>query len=150
MWDWGIFVPGTPKPQGSVRAYSARGKAYVAANHSDSFARWRNSVIDRAATSWKGEPLEAAEVFIRFVFKPPKSWAKWYREHPMSHVHHKRPDIDKLARAVLDGLTAAGVLADDSNVCQLNLIKQYTDAAHPDEGADIAINAVPLPTRKDT
>jgi Holliday junction resolvase RusA-like endonuclease len=35
-----------------------------------------------------------------------------------------RPDIDKLCRAVLDGLTDAGTVADDSQIAQLIATKK--------------------------
>jgi crossover junction endodeoxyribonuclease RusA len=38
-----------------------------------------------------------------------------------------RPDIDKLARAVLDAITSAGVIVDDSRVVSLSVTKRYDD-----------------------
>jgi len=36
-----------------------------------------------------------------------------------------RPDLDKLIRAVLDGLTTGGAWRDDSQVCELAARKEY-------------------------
>ena len=37
-----------------------------------------------------------------------------------------RPDLDKLARSTLDGLTDSGLIADDSRIVALQLYKWYT------------------------
>jgi crossover junction endodeoxyribonuclease RusA len=48
-----------------------------------------------------------------------------------------RPDLDKLARAVLDGLTMGGAWRDDSQVVRLNAAKWYLD--YPDEAPGCTI-----------
>ena len=40
--------------------------------------------------------------------------------------HTSKPDIDKLTRAVLDGLTQCGAIGDDAQVCLLVTSKRYT------------------------
>ena len=39
--------------------------------------------------------------------------------------HAVRPDLDKLARAVLDALVGAGVIRDDAQVAELHATKGY-------------------------
>ena len=39
--------------------------------------------------------------------------------------HDKRPDVDKLARAVLDAITESGTLRDDCQVVALSARKRY-------------------------
>lgn len=41
--------------------------------------------------------------------------------------HSQAPDVDKLARSTLDGLTQAGVIADDKYVSILHAQKKYAD-----------------------
>lgn len=53
----------------------------------------------------------------------------------------KRPDVDKLARAVLDGLVAGGVMADDSQVVSLNCAKVYAGNGET-PGAIIEVEAM--------
>ena len=74
------------------------------------------------------EPVNV-RIFIRFAL--PKS-------DPYRTLHTTKPDSDKLAREILDCLTAGGLLRDDALVCQMVVDKSY---ARPDEtpGAQIAI-----------
>lgn len=138
-----VYVNGTPKPQGSVRAFAAKGRAYVAANHSDAFVVWRNAIVEKAERVWEGEPLDAATAEITFFMPMPKSTPKYLRGF---RPHTKRPDLDKLLRAVLDALVAAGVLSDDSVVHQIHATKMY--AAPGDNrtpGAQIIVRPTQIP-----
>jgi Holliday junction resolvase RusA-like endonuclease len=42
-----------------------------------------------------------------------------------------KPDIDKLTRAILDGLTDGGLLADDARVVELHITKRYPTPGDP-------------------
>lgn len=76
---------------------------------------WRDSIY--AATSERMEPLAGpVEVSVLFFMPRPKGTK---RTSP-----YVRPDIDKLARAVLDGLTGAA-FEDDGQVTRLILEKEY-------------------------
>jgi crossover junction endodeoxyribonuclease RusA len=52
----------------------------------------------------------------------------------------KRNDVDKLSRAVLDGITQGGAIADDGLVTDLTAVKRYADDVPA--GAVITIRAV--------
>ena len=77
----------------------------------------------------RGEAVEVDIVF--YMPKPASAPKKWV---PMV----KRPDIDKLGRAVLDALTDV-VFEDDSQVTDLLLHKRYISEEHPDPGAQITV-----------
>lgn len=121
-WRVWLFVPGLPAPQGSKR-HVGRG---ILIESSKALGPWRETVklaahtemIKRNLTMREGVPLS---VDIRFVMPRPKSLPK---TRVTKHV--KRPDIDKLARAVLDGLTNV-VFADDSAVWALGARKRYAE-----------------------
>lgn len=72
----------------------------------------------------------------------------FYLERPASISMSKRPfpivppDVDKLVRAIGDGLTDAGVWGDDSQVVLLVASKEYADAQEP--GALIAIRRLDM------
>jgi len=67
-------------------------------------------------------PGEPAVVDILFRLPRPKSAPKRVTQ-PV-----KRPDVDKLARAVLDGLVDGGAFADDSQVVSLAAQKRFAGA----------------------
>lgn len=104
-----VFVPGRPAPQGSKR-YLGNG---VMVESSKALHPWRADVRARLLDD-DGQPLErftgAVSVRLGFVMPRPASTPK-KRTPPAI----KRPDIDKLVRAVLDAVK--GVLwVDDGQV----------------------------------
>lgn len=133
-----VDVLGVPKSQGSTRAFVAKGRAYVASNHKQDFVVWRNSIVERTERMWDGEPCEMAEVILDFRLPIPKSRPKYLAGFT---PHGKKPDVDKLTRAVLDALVAAGVIRDDSGVWALTATKRYADRP----GVDIYVNATEIP-----
>jgi Holliday junction resolvase RusA-like endonuclease len=105
---------------------------------------WREAVraeTQRAMESpdpsgWVALHEGPVSVFIDFYMPRPKSL-------PKKTTHHiKRPDLDKLARAVLDGLTEGGAWLDDSQVIRLQVQKVYADEQNL-PGCDIEIRSVP-------
>lgn len=118
-----ITIPGKPAPQGSKKAYVIKGRP-VLVESSDALKPWRAMVtlIARSAANqfrW-ATTEDAVAVEITFnLLKPASS----KREHPTV-----KPDIDKLVRAILDGLTEAGIWKDDSQVVDLIARKVYVSA----------------------
>lgn len=115
------FVAGQPAPQGSKR-HVGNG---VMVESSKAVKPWRES-IRHALLDEHGQPRVtfdgAVVVELRFVMRRPASTPK--RRTPPAV---KRPDIDKLARAVLDAIGSAGVWRDDSQVTQLAAMKRIAD-----------------------
>jgi len=119
-------VPGRAATQGShrvrhVRRGPRRGQAVVVPDHPALYS-YRAAVAAIAARALRGagkKRLDAGPVKLRlaFVLERPKS----VRGRALPCV---RPDLDKLARAVLDALS--GVLyRDDGQVVELRLEKLY-------------------------
>ena len=131
-----IEVNGIPAPQGSKR-HVGNGRMVES---SRAVAPWREAV--RAETqraiyvegqaAWGSE--EPVGVIISFRLPRPKSAPARIR------LPAKRPDVDKLARAVLDGLVAGGAFPDDAQVVQLLATKVY--AGHNPPGAVISVRSV--------
>jgi len=121
-WALDLFVAGKPAPQGSKRHVG--GGTMV--ESSKAVGDWRSVVAWTAANAYSGEPLTGAVVLaVEFVMPRPKSLPKTRPTPP----HTKRPDVDKLLRAVGDALS--GVLwCDDSQVVEEVGRKRY---AEPDE-----------------
>lgn len=107
--------------------------------HKQDLLDWRADVTVAASRAMNGRlPLEDAVVVdARFYVQRPKSAARsvlW----PV-----KRPDLDKLARGVLDALVFGGVLGDDSQVVELRASKHFagTESALPTPGVTVTITA---------
>lgn len=117
-----FFVAGIPQPQGSKTAYVRGGRAVVVDKNPALLKPWRKAIAKVAAATWEyGSPLDGAvKVHASFVFERPKSVKRPYPS--------VRPDADKLARALLDGITDAGnVWGDDAQVVRLDVEKVYGD-----------------------
>lgn len=125
-------VLGKPAPQGSKRAFVVKGHA-VLTEDSKRSAPWRDSVAAAARDAMNGHlPIDdAVDVSVTFDFIRPKSSK---REYP-SVI----PDVDKLLRTVLDGLTAGGALRDDARVVNVTARKRYRDF----EGAQVTVRLTP-------
>lgn len=130
-----MWVPGIPKPQGSMRAFKMGSRIQlVHAKHAD-LAVWRAAVSGEAAELWGDAPPldEPVGVIMEFWLPRPPSIPK-KRRHP-----DRLPDLDKLVRAVLDSLTGL-VLQDDARVVRLVADKHYAIDHQP--GVDVYVQAV--------
>jgi crossover junction endodeoxyribonuclease RusA len=105
-----IFIPGTPAPQGS-KTYLGRG---VLVESCKRVKPWRADVRSALMTD-NGKPIEVIDgpVFCSMIFVMPRPKSTPKKSTPPAI---KRPDLDKLVRAVFDAVKSAGVIADDSVV----------------------------------
>lgn len=118
-----IFVPGKAAPQGSKR-HVGRG---ILVESSKDVKPWRESIrwafLGMSATARAFWPLQGPVVVeLEFVLPRPKSAPK--RTTPPAV---KRPDIDKLQRAVLDAIGSAGVWGDDAQVVEIRARKRLAE-----------------------
>lgn len=125
--DLAFEVLGDPKPQGSKRAIMPKHgtQPVVIESAGTALKDWRRAMTD-AAREARGEAdcIDApVAVSLAFRCRMPGSprWA-WPAVPP---------DLDKLARAALDSLTAARVIRDDARVVQLHVTKTYETASSP-------------------
>lgn len=123
-----LRVHGIPKAQGSKTAFVRGGKPIVAEAGSkesrSKHAAWRQAVATAArdlleAGGHTYPASQPVDVGIDFVLPKPGSAPKYVR------WAFRKPDLDKLARSVLDGLADGGLLAADQQVCQLACSKAY-------------------------
>jgi Holliday junction resolvase RusA-like endonuclease len=122
-------VTGRPVPQGSKRAFVNywTGQPVMKEMAGERLSDWRSAVRDAAVRVMLGMAPGAARVpltgplsvSLAFTLPKPKSAPKTRRTWP-----DKRPDLDKLVRAVLDGLTGP-LFADDAQVILLEAHKAY-------------------------
>lgn len=118
-----FHVIGTPKPQGSKKAFMAGGAARMRESAGEPLKDWRRAVGEAAQEARQNAGLDPLDgpvaVGLEFLLAKPKTakaWKVWA---------DRMPDIDKLARATLDGLTAGQVFTDDSRVVALHTTKRY-------------------------
>lgn len=119
-----FFVAGKPAPQGSKRYMGRSGGHGVMVESSKAVAPWRADVragAEQALTATQADRFAAGEaVAITLVFVMPRPASAPKKRTPQAV---KRPDVDKLARAVLDALSSAGIWQDDSQVVDLHASK---------------------------
>lgn len=131
-------VYGTPKPKGSV-VKMANGR-YLPAGSAKSrreTAEWIDLIIDSATGVMmerdRGLVIRPVRLGMRFMLY------RAAKETP-GYPHTKMPDLDKLARLVLDALTGI-VYADDSQVAAIYASKVYA-AKNNDTGVIITVDAI--------
>jgi len=121
-----FLIAGKPVPQGSKTARVIRTpKGPIASLYNDNdktLKPWRKQVTLDALAGFTGDRLEGpVGVEVEFRFDRPKTVT---REHMTV-----KPDIDKLQRALFDGITDAGVWRDDSQIVSVAVDKVYAAAA---------------------
>lgn len=111
-------VHGKPAPQGSMRAFHRPGmKHAVITSDNKKLKPWRQEISGMAQNQGAVASLGPMVVTLDFYFSRPKSAKK---RNGMT----VKPDVDKLARAVLDALTGI-IFHDDSQVVHLTARKHY-------------------------
>lgn len=164
-----LFVPGKPEPQGSATAFIPLGKdgypsvrfgnrrgpykhGQIVVNITSDNAKlkgWRAAISAAAETAW-GErlPLEDDDLAVECDFylkRPEDHWGTGRNAHQLKDGKPARPrgipDVDKLLRAVLDGLTGV-VYRDDSMVTASPPEKHYAvpdGSEHEGRGVHIRV-----------
>jgi len=146
-----FFVPGTPKPSGSKRAFALR-KAGVLTG--------RVAVVDasKGSKDWKGDVKRFADEEYKgpLLDGPLKATFTFYLARPKGHFRKSglsilapayptaRPDLLKLARAVEDALSGL-VYADDSQIVTEVLRKRYVSGPVQAPGVLVEIELDPPP-----
>ena len=113
-----VFVPGRPAPQGSKR-HVGNG---VMVESSKAVAPWRTTVAWQVSQVWRSAPL-AGPVAVELEFVMPRPTSTPKRRTPPAI---KKPDIDKLSRAVLDALSKI-VWVDDSVITDMHPTKRLAE-----------------------
>lgn len=142
-----IVVHGEAAPQGSkVPGRSAKtGKMFVREQNSQKQKTWRQDVIAAATAAREQAGWDtldgAVDVVVDIRVRRPASVSLVRRPYP-----NVKPDLDKMVRNTLDGLTAAGVFSDDARVINVTARKRYaTDDPAGAPGATIFVSLVSPP-----
>lgn len=127
-----IEVLGRPAPKGSrIAARTKAGKAYTypASKYE---TPWINAVRDATRNVMRHHDQVGPPYVVDLKFllsqplRPNKDKAAWPTRH----------DLDKLVRAVIDGLVSGGAMADDRHVTELHAVKEYVE--DPEQAGVIA------------
>ena len=135
-------VEGTPEPQGSSRAFMHKGRPIITSANRK-LRPWR-ARLDASFSARVGDRtpmLGPVSVTMTFRMPRPKSHtgANGLTPSAAAAAPDTRPDVDKLARAVNDALTTAGVLHDDSQITRIIAAKRYADP-HEHPGVTVAVS----------
>lgn len=111
------------KPVGKGRPRIGKWGAYTPANT----VNYEN-LVKFSFLQAKGEfiPVGILRVNITAIFEPPKSTSKKKYAELIGTPYNKKPDIDNIAKSILDGLNGVAY-SDDNQVAELNVKKIYGD-----------------------
>lgn len=105
-------VDGQPIPQGSMKVING----HVIHSQGSALAVWRSAVAIAAQKAGAKPSIKPISVTAVFIMRRPKTVTRSEPTVP--------PDLDKLVRAILDGLTAVAY-QDDSQVTEIHTAKIY-------------------------
>jgi Holliday junction resolvase RusA-like endonuclease len=121
---------GQPQTKGSARGFAMKIKGTnkyraVITNDNKRTKGWEQAVRDAAVAAAAGKFYADGALTVNILFGLVRPKSVKPSKRPMPCV---KPDIDKLARSVLDGMTGA-IFSDDAQVCRLTCEKKYVDGA---------------------
>ena len=132
---------GIPKTQGSARAFVQGGRAFVAHASGDKLLSWRSVVTSEAMKAIEAAGVKApvfdCPVRLEVTFRLPRPKGAPKRRF----APDRKPDLDKLLRAVGDGLSGI-VYADDARICEIVVCKTYGSPP----GVDVRVMAQEPPS----
>lgn len=141
MSSYSFEVRGIPKPQPRGRAVTRKGghAGIVDPGTSD---YWKALVREASRPVKPREPLAGPlQVAIWFRFDRPNAHYGKKGLKPKAPAHHtQRPDVDNLAKAVLDAMTNEAWWGDDDQICLLTITKAWGTVE--DRGATVAVTEV--------
>jgi Holliday junction resolvase RusA-like endonuclease len=117
-----FVVFGIPTPKGSKRAFVVKGRPIVTESAGEKLKDWSRRVSEVVQSVAGSQPMldGAIKADVAFTLPRPKSGRKadvW---------HAKRPDLDKLQRALFDECSGA-LFADDAQIAEIHAMKIYAD-----------------------
>lgn len=120
-----IWFPTEPTPKGRPR-FTRFGKAYTPKKTQD-YEKKIADYFKQNPNRFKFEKDIPVAINLVFGMPIPKSTPKSRKEAMIEGIikHTKRPDVDNMAKAVLDALNGLA-WDDDSQIVRLSITKEYT------------------------
>lgn len=138
-----LWIPGIPAPKGSTRAFMRPGMKHPVVIADNTKTRpWEQAIRAEAARAGVTMTDEPLRIVATFHFHRPKGHytPKGVLRSSAPHHHTKKPDLDKLARALLDGLIGVA-MRDDAQVVALDVRKRFiSDMTQP--GAEVLVDHI--------
>jgi Holliday junction resolvase RusA-like endonuclease len=128
-----LSLPPPPTHQAALRILKTRdGRQFIGKMARSNAVKWCKAatLLIKAEAGRRGYQMvaQACYVNIRFFYPHTKESKREATRGGYVVVDKAtRPDLDNLAKGVLDCLVDAGVLKDDGLICQLSLAKYYSD-----------------------
>lgn len=142
------FVSGKPETKGSAKAYMPKGARFpIVTNDNTKCADWASLIQGTIRIAGSAEGVDKSlpcKLRATFRFHRTKgdygSGKKTARTLKASapSLHTKKPDADKLVRAVADALTGLAWI-DDSQVVEMVARKEYADLWTEEQGVLIEV-----------
>lgn len=135
-----FFAPGIPKAQPRVKAFR-RGK-HSGVYTPETADEWKRNIFFMAQDPLHARRGEAGpySMLLEFWFPRPKAHIGTKGLKLSAPVcHTAKPDVDNLAKAVMDVMTNLGVLDDDARVVSLTVTKAYNEENGGRSGCHIYI-----------
>jgi crossover junction endodeoxyribonuclease RusA len=136
-------VIGRAIPKGSLKAFLPKGAKFPILTADNPALRGWEQLVREQAQDVARDTLFVGPIHVAIVFRLPRPTSL-----PKGVLHHvKAPDLDKLARGVLDALTDV-LYADDKAVVELRVRKLYAPSGSaPSACISVLEAAAPEPTQ---
>lgn len=145
--DW--EVPAKERPQFRIISPKGGGKPFPQPYTPAKTKAWEEHIGQHALAQLRSIKLPGPDDFtlpirevriiahIRFNIRKPISY-------PKSMIYPtKKPDLDNLVKAILDGLVDAKVIEDDNCITDLQVMKRYASDDHP-LGVEVDLTCLPI------
>jgi len=132
-----FYIRGLPVPKGNHKAFIIRTKTgqqmtRITDKAGKVLVHWENAIAVEAEKFVETPVSNGVEVHLRFYLPRPKYHftSKGTPSKQYTDTHTKKPDLDKLIRALFDALTGI-VYLDDAQIYQIVCSKKFADEKNP-------------------
>lgn len=127
-----FLLPIDPPPsnQAALRILKTRdGRQFIGKTAKSSAKKWSNDATLLLKSYYKGAPIDRpVQLYIDINYAHTIESAKTAKREGLERVPKAtRPDLDNLAKLILDSIVQAGILKDDSLIVELAMCKVYSD-----------------------